>query len=310
MTVRAFACGLAGVLFAAVAVAQQRPIFDPDDFVDPRGHGAIFMSRLTIGGALNLADDYRPLRRDAGFVHVTNAFYWRRIEFDYKHSEVLAKNPPPVRICACSPPQYFPTPPPGNATPAPPPAGSKDFLQFGWYHSMRNRSLGPPVMLRLRLSLSLQKYDTRVSLPGTDEAVARLQAREQSIGLDADVYLPIFGHNVFGSVRYARTARSGAPDPRKQHEFTYTNRLPAAAIGSSGIILRPEVTVGRISNRGGTAINLVNPTFDTSLYESKTRVSLHLIYSPQITNDGAHGWHTTHQIALFADRALFVKLFH
>jgi hypothetical protein len=164
-------------------------------------------------------------------------------------------------------------------------------------------------MLRYRLSLSRQTFDTKVAHPVTHEVIARLSGREQSFGLDADTYLRIGRHDVFGSLQYARTVRSGAPDPRKQHELAYTQRFPAIALGKAGILVRATLTVGGISDRSGTAINLVNPYFEAFLHESRTQANFHLVYSPQILNSGAEGWKTHHQIALFADRALFVHLF-
>jgi hypothetical protein len=300
---------LLALLIATSTAAQPRPIFDPDDFVDPRDHeGSVFISRLVIGGAWNLIDNYRPLHQDAGFIHVANNFYWKRVQFDYKHSRVVGEDPPPVQVCACSPPTYFPTPSPANVTPEAPPAGSKDFLQFGWYQSVRNRSLGPPVMLRFRLSWSRQAIKRNVALAGTNDVVSHLSAREQSFGLDADTYLRIAGHDIFGSIQYGRTVRSGKPDPRNQNELTYTNRFPAVVLRKWRIVVRSTLAVGGISDRGGTAINLVNPYFEAFLHERHTQANFHLVWSPQWTRSAA-GWETHHQIALFVDRALFVKLF-
>src|SRR6476619_7241630 len=107
------------LLVAAAAAAQQRPIFEPDDFVDPRQHdGPVFISRLVAGAVGNFVDDFRPLRKNAGVLDFTNSFFSSHWQFDYKHSEVRSesKSPDPVR-CGCNPPLYYPTPPPPVATP-------------------------------------------------------------------------------------------------------------------------------------------------------------------------------------------------
>ena len=100
------------LFIAASAGAQQRPIFDPDDVVDPRQRaGKVFISRLVLGGASGFVDDYRPLHQNTGFLHLTNTLYWGNIQFDYKHSEVVGKDMP-VSVCKCNGnPVYFPTPP-------------------------------------------------------------------------------------------------------------------------------------------------------------------------------------------------------
>jgi|ERR1051326_2550874 hypothetical protein len=296
------------VLICTAAGAQPHSIFDPDDFVDPRQHrdSSVFISRLVIGGAWNLADDYRPVRQNVGVVHLANSFYFRRVQFDYKHSEILGNDPPPVRVCACSPPVYFPTPEPANATPAAPPPGSKDSIQLAWYPQLSGGNWLPKV-LRARFTWSLQTIDTPLAQPGTSNIAAHLHGREQSFGLNADTYVHIFGREFFGVVQYARISRNGTANDREQQELVYTSRFPAMTSGRW--VFRATLSVGGISDRGGTAINLFNPTFEAFLHEHKTRVNLHVIYSPQVANDGAHGWQTTHQIVLFADRALFVKLF-
>ena len=54
---------------------------------------------------------------------------------------------------------------------------------------------------------------------------------------------------------------------------------------------------------------VVNPAFEAFWHHWGTRANLHLVWSPQTTRSGAEGWETHHQIALFVDRALFVKIF-
>jgi len=302
-------CAVLVVLFATAAAAQPRPIFDPDDFLDPRPHDnvPVFASRLVIGAAWSFVDDYRPANQDAGFVHVTNSFYIRRLQFDYKHSEILGDDPPPVHVCACDPPIFFPTPPPRDATPAAPPPGSKDALQVAFYAPALWGIDGIPVMMRYRLTWSRQTIDTDISLPLTNEIVSRRSGREQTFGLDADTYFRFRGRAVYGSVQYSRNSRRGTTDDRMQHELVYTNRFPGTAW--KRVLFRPTLTLGGVSNRGGTAINLVSPSFEAFLHERVTRANFHLVWNPQITNSGTSGWNTTHQVAIFVDRKLFLKLF-
>jgi hypothetical protein len=291
------------------ASAQQRPIFDPDDFVDPRQHeGVVFASRLVLGGASNLIDDYRPVHHDATFALLSNSFYWSNFQFDYKHSEVRAGSAPSVVECRCPNPIYFPTPPPPGSTPAAPTPGAKDTLQLAWYGpSPLGRPAEPPVMLRYRLSISRQTIDETIKAFATGDVISQLSGREQSIGLDADTYFPIGRHDVYGSLLFARTVRSGTTDNRSQSELAYMSRFPAVAI--HGVLVRATLTVGGVSGRSGTALNVVNPAFEAFWHDPKTRANFHFVWSPQSTNSRNGGWETHHQIAFFVDRALYVHLF-
>ncbi|HEV7237837.1 MAG TPA: hypothetical protein VGQ36_01250 [Thermoanaerobaculia bacterium] len=297
------------LFLAATAAAQPRSIFDADDFVDPRerdGH-PLFVSRLLLGVAKSYVDRYRPLHHDAGFVHIANSFYFSDFQFDYKRSEVRGEHGVPVMVCECEEgPIYFPTPPAPDATPAAPPPGSTDTLQFAWYRTVGVEG-APPLMLRYRLSWSRQPIDTAVTEIATGEKFARLSGREQSFGLEADTHLRIRGRDIFGSLQFARTKRSGTVDDRSQNELTYTNRFPAWRFRR--ILLRPTLTVGGVSGRGGTALNVVHPQFEAFWHDTTTRANLHLIWAPQTIRSGRGGWTTTHQIAFFVDRALFVRLF-
>jgi hypothetical protein len=298
------------LLFGTNLIAQQRPIFDPDDFVDPRQHaGPVFISRLILGAALNPSDDYRPLHQNTGFVSLTNSFFWKNVQFDYKHSEergadhngdvVLTK-------CGCQPPLYFPTAPPPGATPLAPLPGSKDTLQAAWYHSVKGRDAEPRVMLRYRLTLTRQEIGTEIQSQ-TGQTLSRMSGREQSVGVDADTYFHVGAHDIYGSVAFARTARTGTNDDRRQSELTYTGRFPAIAAGK--ILLRSTLTVGGVSNRGVTGLNVVNPMFEAFLHDWRTRANFHLIWSPQATRSRDRGWETQQQVAFFVDRALYVHLF-
>jgi hypothetical protein len=297
------------LLFIAITVsAQQRPIFDPDDFLDPRQHSGVFTSRLVLGAASNFVDDYRPLGQDAGFIHVTNSLYWKRYELDYKHSEVRgADKPLDVFRCGCNPPIYFPTPPPGDATPAATRPGSKDTVQLGWYHDVSGGAGEPRIMLRYRLTLSYQHLETVIRSGTTRQIVERRSGRDQSIGLDADTHFRIRGHDIWGSVVYARTVRSGTIDDRKQQELTYTSRFPAREVGP--VLVRALFTVGGVTGRGASGLNVVNPAFEAFWHDHTTQANVHLVWSPQSTRSGAAGWETHNQVAIFVDRALWVGLF-
>jgi hypothetical protein len=158
---------------AACASAQQRPIYDPDDSVDPRQHvSAIFISRLVLGGGSDLTDDYRPLPNDSGFLLVTNSVYWKQIQLDDKRSKVF-NNEGKVELqrCGCQPPIDFPTPPSPDSTPSAPPQRSKDTLQFGFYYRVLGRATEPRVILRVRLTGSTQRIDTVVRSFATQEVV-------------------------------------------------------------------------------------------------------------------------------------------
>ena len=53
------------LLLLAVSATAQRPIFEPDDFIDPATFGGpLFISRLIVGGVSNHADHYRPIAGD------------------------------------------------------------------------------------------------------------------------------------------------------------------------------------------------------------------------------------------------------
>jgi hypothetical protein len=282
----------------ATAAAAQQQIFDADDFVNPDRHdGPVFSSRLIAGAALNFIDDYRPRHHDAGFVQLANSFYWSNFQFDYKRSEIRSGPAPAVQMCPCNAPIFFPTPPSADSTPAAPPPGGKDTVQVGAYFKVP-RPGQTAVTLRARLTFTQQHIDTDVTFPSSADA-AHLSGRERSVGFETDTYLP-FGRGIFGTLQYARTERSGTAGDRKQQEIVYTNRFPVRALWNVAVI-RALLTVGAVTDRGGTALNVVNPAVEAFYHHPKTHVSLHLVYNPQATRSGAGGWETHHQIALFAD---------
>lgn len=305
MALYAALCGL--VLLASTVCAQQRPIFDPDDSVDPRQRdGTLFVSRLVVGGAANAIDDYRTLHHDAGFLLLANSLYLGKFQFDYKHSETSGGSSPAVQVCGCTPPIYFPTPPTRDSTPAAPAPGSKETFQAAWYNSVAGSAGEPPVMLRYRLTWAWQPIDTVVHSFATGQIASRLSGSEQSFGLDADTYFRLGGHDLFGSLLLGRTVRAGTTDNRAQNELAYMARFPGMAFRD--ILLRATLTVGSVSGRGGTALSVISPAFEAFWHEPKTRSNFHLIWNPQSTNSGAGGWETHSQVAFFVDRALYVKL--
>jgi hypothetical protein len=289
------------------ASSQQRPIYDPDDSVDPRQHdGPAFVSRLVLGGASGFVDDDRPSHQNIGFLHIANSLYWGGVQFDYKLSNVSGKNIP-VSVCGCAGnPIYFPTPPSADSVPAAPPPGLKQTTQFAWYHAVNGGPAEPTVMLRYRLSVSQQRIDTDVTSIATG-GVSRLSGRERSFGLDADTYFRIGGHDIWGSLLVGRTTRTGTTDNRAQNELAYMSRFPGRSVGP--FLLRATLTVGGVTGRGASGLNIVNPAFEAFWHSRKTDANVHIIWSPLAARSGAEGWQTHHQIALFVDRALYVKLF-
>jgi hypothetical protein len=289
---------LAGVLLlaAATASAQPRAIFDPDDFVDPRGHEEpLFISRVVVGGVRNAIDDVRPAHQDEAFLHVTNSVYWGQLQFDYKRTEARGENDDPsVSVCLCQPPIYFPTPPPDDATPEPPVPGSKDTLQAAWYWP------DDGMMLRSRLSWSGQPIETTLTSISTGQIVEHRSGHEQSFTLDTDTRLRIHGHAVWGSLLVARSKRSGTIDDREQTDVLYTNRFPGVALGR--VIVRANLTVGVVTGRGASGINVVAPAVEAFWRERHTGVNFHVAWNPQSMRSGAAGWEMHHQIAVFVDR--------
>lgn len=290
------------LLLTGSVAAQQRPIFDPDDWVDPRRHSdPIFISRLALGAMRSAEDDYRPLRQDAGFLHLANSFYWSRFQLDYKRSEVRGENangPAQVRVCPCVPPIYFPPSP--NPRP-----GSKDSLQFAWYHTQHGAPGEPPVMLRSRITITSQKVETVTTFLDTGHFAGRLHGHERSVGLDTDTYFRIGGHEFFGSLFAARTTRSETTNDGSQNELTYVFRPAGLVIRT--IVFRGTLAVGGVTGRGTSGVNIINPAFEAFFHEPATSANFHLIWSPLAIRN-RNGWQTHHQMLLSMDRALLVKL--
>jgi hypothetical protein len=299
------------LILGAAAAAQPRPIFEPDDFLDPRElPGTFFISRIVAGGTRSYIDDLRPSGQDVTFLVLTNSVYWNNLQFDYKHIEVKAENDPPdVTLCGCSSrenPIYFPTPPPRNATPNPPPPGARDTFQVARYFTWGRSADGAPIVLRSRLSYSRQAIDTDVTSATTGEQT-RLSGLETSFGLDTDTHFRIGGRDFFGSLLVARNGRSGTTEDRSYNEVTYTSRPPA--VSWKQVHFRGTLTVGRVTGRGGPFVNVIGPAVEAFWHDHHTRANVHVVVNPLTTRDGDGGWNTTSQIAMFVDRALYLKIF-
>lgn len=315
----------ATVLFALLTAATafaQRPLFDPDDFVDPRVSGGrpVFISRIVIGAASNMTGDgFRPLGKNTGYVHLANSFSWRSVQFDYKRSQLKAEDGEAAQWQVPFQPEGNVPPLPlqtRNATPK-----AKDTFNAAWYWPMPTGT-GIPVMLRSRVTYATQSIDTdAVQVISTRLSnVTRLSGRERTFALDTDTWFRIAGHNVFGSLAYSETrTKTSVPDTlflgegvtlgdRDERALTYTNRFPALSLDRAKILIRPTLTVGGISNRAGSAVNLVNPAIEIFRPFLRSGTNLHIIWSPQWTANGER-WTTTHQLAVLIDRALFVKVF-
>jgi hypothetical protein len=318
----------AAVLFAlltSVTASAQWPLFDPDDFLGPRATGGrpVFISRLVIGGASNMSGDgFRPLGENVGYVHLANSFSWRSVQFDYKRSQMKAeggeaavwRNTQTQEPIPGSDGAQFGVPAlvqqTRNATPK-----SKDTLGASWYWPVGGG--GIPVMLRSRMTFTRQPIATDVVtvFRGGSKAAAftagstqHLSGHERSFALDTDTWFRIAGHDVFGSLAISETKTSGTRADREERALTYTYRMPSLSVSRTKLLIRPTLTVGGISNRGGSAVNLFNPAVEIFRPFARTGANLHVIYSPQFVANGER-WRTTHQIALLIDHAVFVKVF-
>jgi hypothetical protein len=237
-----------------------------------------------------------------GFVHLANSFYWRSLQFDYKRSELRAEGGE-AAVWEETPKQgVSEIRPTHNATPR-----SKDTMQAAWYWPISAGGGNIPVMLRSRLTFNTQPIETKVVARFTNTHTA-LSGRERTFALDTDTWFRVAGHDVFGSLAVSKTKTTGTLANRDERALTYTNRFPAFSFDRAKIVIRPTLTVGGISNRGGSAVNLVNPAIEIFRPFVHTGANLHVIWSPQGTATSG-GWRVTHQVAVLIDRALFVKVF-
>jgi hypothetical protein len=304
-------------LFTAVAASAQDPLFDPDDFLDPRETGGrpVFISRIVVGAASDMnGDGFRPLGENVGYLHLANSFSWRSVQFDYKRTQMKAEDGEAavwevpyqqqcngeVLVCLPRTPQQT-----RNATPK-----SKDTLHAAWYWPVGSGG-GIPVILRSRVTFATQPLETDVvtTIPTTGLTnTDRLSGRERTFAVETDTWFRIAGHNVFGSLQVSETKTTGTLADRKERALTYTNRFPAVSLDKARILIRPTLTVGGITGRDSSGVNLVNPAIEIFRPFAQTGANLHVIWSPQWTaND--NDWKVTHQVAVLIDRALFVKVF-
>lgn len=299
---------VAAVLLAAIPAMAQQPVFVPDDFIDPAMLDApLFLSRLVVGGVSNFSDHYRPRGGNNGLVLITNSLYVNRFQFDYKHREFLDNGDEHLERCDCPDPVYFPTPPPADATPESPPPGRSDTLQLGFYRTSNPHSSRPST-LRYRLSWSRQKINSIVtSASSTGNVVENRSGHDQSFTFDADTHFVVQGRDIWGSLYVARTSRSGTPDERAQNEFGYVSRFPGWAAGP--ILFRSKLTLAGITGRGATGLNVINPYLEAIWRHEQTKVNVHVVWSGERTKSGLKGWQTNHQIAVFLDRKLYLKVF-
>jgi hypothetical protein len=309
-------------LLTALSASAQWPIIDPDDFLNPRTTGGrpVLLSRIVLGGASNMSGDgFRPLGKNVGYVHLATSLSWRSLQFAYKRSQMKAEDgdaavwqfiraqQPPTNVTPEAVGQF----PPGvpflqtrNATPK-----SKDTLNAGWYWPVGGGG-GIPVMLRSRVTFATQpiETDTVIVSSDTNNLTQRISGRERTFALDTDTWFRIAGRDVFGSLAVSQTKTTGTLADRKERALMYTNRFPSLSLNRARIVIRPTFTVGAISNRGGSAVNLVNPAIEIFRPFARTGANLHVIYSPQWVASGQQS-KATHQVAVLIDRALFVKVF-
>ena len=295
---------LAVLFLLAANAGAQRPVFEPDDFIDPNMLTApLFLSQVALGGVWNPSDRFRPIDEDSGLLLLTGSLHVDRFQFAYKHAEFVGmEEPVPLRRCDCPDPVYFPTPPPPGATPDGPSAERSETLQFAFYRTARKR----PITLRYRASWTSRTIDATVLSPN-GEVLERRSGRDQSFVLDADTHVAMGRHDLWGSLYVARASRSGMPDDRAHNEFAYVARLPGWAAGP--FLFRTNLTVGHITDRDVAGLNLVNPRFEAFWRHKRTKATLHFVWSGEWTRTRLEGWQPNHQIAVFLDRTLYVKMF-
>ena len=294
------------LLLPAISAMAQRPVFEPGTFVDPDMlDGSLFLMGIALGGVSNPSDHYRSIDGNVGFVLLTNSLYVGRFQFDYKHGEFIGKDDPPVQRCDCPDPIYFPTLPPGGAAPTTV-ARRKDTLQVGFYRTF-GRSSPTPRTLRYRLSVDLQETDTDVTSVSTGETVEHLSGHDRSFTFDADTHFSMAGINVWGTLNVARSIVSGTTNDHTQNVFSYVSRFPGFNIES--VLFRPELAIGRVTNRGASGLNLFNPSLEAYYRHDKTRTNWRLVLSTEWTKDGVEGWQVNNQVAIVVDRNFYLKAF-
>lgn len=287
------------LLLLAGSAAAQRPIFEPDDFLDPGMHGGtIFLSRVVAGGVWNQSDRFRPIAGDSGLVVLTNSLYTGRFQFEYEHTEFKREETGPcVRYSRDG--RAFPCRDENFQQSTDPAAQRGDTLQVAFYRT-GDRTL------RYRFSFSRQSIESESF---NDGVLVRRSGYDQSFTLDADTHLSLGGRGLYGTLYFARSTRSGmtSGDDDVQNEIAYVFRPPGFDAGP--FLFRTKLAVGGITGRDAGGVNLINPYFETFWRHGRTKVNLHLVWSGEWTRAGATGWRANHQVAVFLDRTLFVKIF-
>ncbi|MCU1244378.1 MAG: hypothetical protein JWN02_288 [Acidobacteria bacterium] len=300
--------------------AQTVDIFDPDDYVDPRSHGVgngsrgdlFFVSRAVVGFARGYADKDRPLNQDVAVANINTSVYWSSFQLTYKHSEVRGENAWSARRQPAAGLQLLA----GNA----PPPGPKDSVQLALYHqiggcmlryqgSWGRQSVAPPRSQQQTPDPGGSNVTPSGYLDGTvglrdGGPVAPRDDEDEHYAIDIDTVVHIGGRSFYGAVSYSSVTRNTVRQKETQQQLTYTGRLPILQWGE--LQLAPAVLVGGISG-GNSALSLANPTLDLSWHSVATRANVHVVYSPVLRN-GARGWDTQHQVAVYVDRALYAKL--
>jgi hypothetical protein len=299
---------IAAFLVGANAFAQTE-IFDTDDFVDPRelaGRG-LFISRVYAGATAGYGDQYRPLHQTIVFAHFSNALYWHGLQLTYKHTEIRGsddwsqRNQPqsssflqdvPTETFSGRRPAakvFLNLPPPSEA----PPPAPKDSLQFAWYHAF-----GPSApMLRYRFTWGRQHVEPVAGLKNAEDEDLYYRVEVQTM-------IRLGGKSIFGEVNVSTITQRGTPQQSQQRAVTYTAHLPLLRAGRA--LVAPTISVGHVT--GGAAISVANPSVDF-VWSRGSDLNFHVVYSPFLRDVGK-GWTTRNQIAVFADNAFLVKIFH
>ena len=188
-------------LLIAVTASAQRPLFDPDDFLDPRTTGGrpVFISHLVIGAASNMAGDgFRPLGENIGYVHFANSFSWRSVQFDYKRSQMKAEDGEAAEW------DVFRNEGPVLTRPGTP--KSKDTLNAAWYWPVPGGG-GVPVMLRSRVTFTTQPIRTDV----IDDETQPVSGHERTFALDTDTWFRICAATSSAHSRFPKRRRRPIP---------------------------------------------------------------------------------------------------
>jgi hypothetical protein len=291
--------------------AQTVDIFDPDDYVDPRSHGAgngsrgdlFFVSRAVIGFARGYADKDRPVNQDIAVANINTSVYWSSFQLTYNHSEVRGENAWSARRQPATGLQLVP----GNAAPP----GPKDSVQLALYQQIGG------CMLRYQGTWGRQsvapprRQQQQQPDPGGGNVTPTVYLNtgprddeDEHYAIDVDTVVRIGGHAFYGAVSYSAATRNSLPQKETQRQLTYTGRLPV--LQWRELQLTPALLVGGISG-GKNALSLANPTLDLSWHSVATRANVHVVYSPVLRNVD-RGWDTRHQVAVYIDRALYARL--